>query len=110
ISIEVIDARCLFPFDKAGVCAPSLQKTNRPLVVEGDLPGCASAYIMQNILEDIKGYFLLDIPPRTLSALALRPFSGSYVDYFTKASVDYVVEAVYQIMTDVNPQQFPNYL
>lgn len=110
ISIEVIDAQCLLPFDKAGLCAQSLQKTNRLLVVDEDLPGGASAYIMKNILEDQKGYFLLDSPPRTLSAQAHRPPYGSDGDYFTKPSVDDVVEAVYQIMTDVNPQQFPNYL
>lgn len=110
VSIEVIDAQCLLPFDKAGLCVKSLEKTNRLLVVDEDLPGGASAYIMKNIIEDQGGYFLLDSQPRTLTAQAHRPPYGSDGDYFTKPSVDDVVEAVYQIMNDVNPQQFPRYL
>lgn len=110
ISIEVIDIQCLLPFDKAGLCAESLQKTNRLLVVDEDVPGGASAYILKHILEDQQGYFLLDSQPRTLCAKAHRPPYGSDGDYFTKPSVDDVVEAVYQIMHDVNPQQYPSYL
>jgi pyruvate/2-oxoglutarate/acetoin dehydrogenase E1 component/TPP-dependent pyruvate/acetoin dehydrogenase alpha subunit len=107
ISIEIVDIQCLLPFDKTHVCAQSLQKTNRLLVVDEDFPGGASAYILQKILEEQSGYFMLDSQPRTLSAKAHRPPYGSDGDYFTKPSVDDVVEAVYQIMNDVNPQRYP---
>lgn len=107
ISIEVIDVQCLQPFDRGHLCAKSLQKTNKLLVVDEDMPGGASAFILQEILENQKGYFLLDAPPRTLTAKPHRPPYGSDGDYFTKPSVDDVVEAVYEIMHDVDPQQFP---
>ena len=108
ISIEIVDIQCLLPFDKEHLCAQSLQKTNRLLVVDEDFPGGASAYILQKILEEQKGYFMLDSQPKTLSAKAHRPPYGSDGDYFTKPSTDDVVEAVYRIMNDVNPQQYPS--
>ncbi|NGM61358.1 transketolase [Sphingobacterium sp. SGG-5] len=107
VSIEVIDIQCLLPFDKEHLCAHSLRKTNRLLVVDEDLPGGASAYILQKILEEQSGYFSLDSQPRTLSAKAHRPPYGSDGDYFTKPSVDDVVEMVYEIMSDGNPQRYP---
>ncbi|WP_140936667.1 alpha-ketoacid dehydrogenase subunit alpha/beta [Sphingobacterium lumbrici] len=107
ISIEIVDIQCLQPFDRTQVCAQSLQKTNRLLVVDEDVPGGASAFILQQILEIQQGYFHLDSQPRTLTAKAHRPPYGSDGDYFTKPSVDDVVEIAYQIMTEVNPQQYP---
>jgi len=108
ISIEVIDARCLQPFDRGMLCAESLRKTNKLLVVDEDMPGGASAFILQEILENQKGYLLLDAPPRTLSAKPHRPPYGSDGDYFTKPSVDDVVETAYAIMHDVEPRRFPD--
>ncbi len=108
ISIEIIDIQCLLPFDREHLCAKSLQKTNRLLVVDEDLPGGASAYILQKILEEQQGYFALDSQPRTLSAKAHRPPYGSDGDYFTKPSADDVVEIVYEVMHDVNPQRYPS--
>jgi len=107
ISIEIVDIQCLLPFDREHLCAKSLQKTNRLLVVDEDLPGGGSAYILQKILEEQQGYFSLDSQPRTLSAKAHRPPYGSDGDYFTKPSADDVVEMVYEIMHDVNPQRYP---
>ncbi len=107
ISIEIVDIQCLQPFDRTHVCATSLQKTSRLLVVDEDVPGGASAFILQQILEEQKGYYHLDSQPLTLSAKAHRPPYGSDGDYFTKPSVDDIIESVYEIMNDVNPQQFP---
>src|SRR5690606_1211400 len=92
ISLEIIDAQCLQPFDQTQISAASLAKTNKLLVVDEDMPGGASAFILQEILENQKGYFLLDGQPRTLSAKAHRPPYGSDGDYFTKPSVDDVIE------------------
>lgn len=97
ISIEIVDAQCLQPFDRTEVCVQSLHKTNRLLVVDEDMPGGASAFILQHIVEYQKGYFYLDSQPRTLSAKAHRPPYGSDGDYFTKPSVDDVVETVYHL-------------
>lgn len=110
ISIEIIDAQCLQPFDREHLCAQSLAKTSRLLVVDEDFPGGASAYILQQILEEQKGYYHLDSKPVTLSAKAHRPPYGSDGDYFSKPSVEDIIEAVYGIMNDVNPQQFPVFL
>ncbi len=107
ITIEIIDAQCLQPFDRNHLCAQSLKKTNKLLVVDEDFPGGASAFISQQILEVQGGYFLLDAQPRTLSAKAHRSPYGSDGDYFTKPSVDDVVEIVYQMISDNNPKLFP---
>eukprot|EP01118_Nematostelium_gracile_P008966 TRINITY_DN299_c0_g1_i6.p1 TRINITY_DN299_c0_g1~~TRINITY_DN299_c0_g1_i6.p1 ORF type:complete len:808 (+),score=150.47 TRINITY_DN299_c0_g1_i6:4318-6741(+) len=108
ISVEVIDPHTLLPFDTEGLCAQSLQKTNKLLVVDEDVPGGASAYILQQIMEVQKGYYYLDSQPRTLTAKAHRPPYGSDGDYFTKPSVDDVVEAVYQMMHEYNAAKYPS--
>lgn len=108
ISVEVIDPQTLLPFDIDGLCAQSLQKTNKLLVVDEDVPGGASAYILQQIMEVQKGYYYLDSQPRTLTAKAHRPPYGSDGDYFTKPSVDDVVEAVYQMMHEYNAAKYPS--
>jgi pyruvate/2-oxoglutarate/acetoin dehydrogenase E1 component len=107
IHIEVIDPQTLYPFDTGNVCGASLRKTNKLLVVDEDLPGAGSAYILQRILEAQNGYYSLDAQPRTLSAKDHRPPYGSDGDYFSKPSLDDVVEAVYGIMSEANPGKFP---
>ncbi|MGF7080294.1 alpha-ketoacid dehydrogenase subunit alpha/beta [Mucilaginibacter sp. UYCu711] len=107
VNIEVIDPQTLYPFDIDNVCGNSLYKTNKLLVVDEDLPGAASAYILQKVLEAQKGYYALDSPPRTLSAKDHRPPYGSDGDYFTKPSVDDVIEAVYGMMHESNPGKYP---
>ncbi|MCC8423656.1 thiamine pyrophosphate-dependent enzyme [Mucilaginibacter sp. UR6-11] len=107
VNIEVVDPQTLYPFDTDNVCGSSLQKTNKLLVVDEDLPGAASAYILQKVLEAQKGYYLLDSPPRTLSAKDHRPPYGSDGDYFSKPSVDDIVETVYAMMSESNPAKYP---
>ena len=94
ISVELIDVRTLLPFDHNHLIVESLKKTSRLLVVDEDVPGGASAFILQQILEVQGGYRWLDSAPRTLSAKAHRPAYGSDGDYFSKPSVEDVVECV----------------
>lgn len=108
IFIEIIDAQTLQPFDKGKLCAESLKKTNKLLIVDEDVPGGASAFILQEILEKQNGYYLLDSQPRTLTAKAHRPPYGSDGDYFSKPSSDDVVETVYAIMHEANPEKYPS--
>ncbi|MDT3405547.1 alpha-ketoacid dehydrogenase subunit alpha/beta [Mucilaginibacter terrae] len=107
ISVEIIDPQTLYPFDLDKDCVKSLQKTNKLLVVDEDIPGGGSAYILQNVLEDQGGYSFLDSAPKTLCAKEHRPPYGSDGDYFTKPSVDDIIEAVYNIMHDSNPGKYP---
>lgn len=108
VFIEIVDPQTLQPFDKNHLCGESLSKTNKLLVVDEDVPGGASAFILQHILEEQKGYFKLDAQPRTLTAKAHRPPYGSDGDYFSKPSVDDVVEMVYSIMNEANPEKYPS--
>ena len=107
ISVEIIDPQTLQPFDKQHLCAASLEKTNKLLVVDEDVPGGGAAFIMQHILEEQNGYYHLDGQPRTLTAKAHRPPYGTDGDYFSKPSVDDVVELVYQMMHDHNESSYP---
>ncbi|MBL7982402.1 MAG: transketolase [Flavobacteriales bacterium] len=94
ISAELVDVRTLLPFDREHRIVESLKKTNRLLVVDEDVPGGASAFILQQILEEQGGYRYLDATPSTLTAKAHRPAYGSDGDYFSKPSVEDVVEKV----------------
>ena len=107
ISIEIVDPQTLLPFDEEHLCARSLSKTNKLLVVDEDVPGGASAFILQQIVEEQKGYYHLDGQPRTLTAKPHRPPYGSDGDYFSKPSADDVIEAVYAIMHESNPRKYP---
>ncbi|WP_185868642.1 alpha-ketoacid dehydrogenase subunit alpha/beta [Blattabacterium cuenoti] len=92
IDVEIIDVQSLIPFDLQKDIVKSLQKTHRLLVIDEDVPGGASAYILQNILEKQKGYYYLDCPPITITAKEHRTPYGSDGDYFSKPSVENVVE------------------
>ncbi|HEX8021755.1 alpha-ketoacid dehydrogenase subunit alpha/beta [Mucilaginibacter sp.] len=107
INIEVIDPQTLYPFDTENVCGTSLKKTSKLLVVDEDLPGAGSAYILQKILEGQNGYYALDAQPKTLTAKEHRPPYGSDGDYFSKPSVDDVIETVYAMMNEANPSKYP---
>jgi pyruvate/2-oxoglutarate/acetoin dehydrogenase E1 component/TPP-dependent pyruvate/acetoin dehydrogenase alpha subunit len=107
ISVEIIDPQTLLPFDIDHLCAQSLKKTNKLLVVDEDVPGGGAAYIMQQILEEQNGYYHLDGQPKTLTAKAHRTPYGSDGDYFSKPSTDDVIEAVYKMMHDHNASKFP---
>ncbi len=107
ISIELIDVRTLLPFDLDHVIGQSLSKTNRLLVVDEDVPGGASAYIMQKVLEEQGGYFNLDSEPKCLTAQDHRPAYASDGDYFSKPNAEDIFEAIYAIMSEADPERFP---
>ncbi|WP_430612319.1 alpha-ketoacid dehydrogenase subunit alpha/beta [Flavobacterium sp. JP2137] len=108
IEVELIDCQSLLPFDTQHHIAESLKKTNRLLVVDEDVPGGASAYILQEILETQNGYRYLDSAPQTLTAKAHRPSYGTDGDYFSKPSTEDVFEVIYAIMNEVNPTKYPS--
>lgn len=110
IEIEIIDVQSLLPFDLDQDIVKSLKKTNRILFLDEDVPGGATAFMMQKVMEEQGGYFLLDSPPATLTAKAHRPAYGTDGDYFSKPSIEDVVEKVYAIMQDAEPGEFPKYL
>lgn len=107
INVEIIDPQTLLPFDEAHLCAASLKKTNKLLVVDEDVPGGGAAYILQQVLEVQQGYYHLDAQPETLTAKAHRTPYGTDGDYFTKPSVDDVVETVYRMMHEHNKIKYP---
>jgi pyruvate/2-oxoglutarate/acetoin dehydrogenase E1 component len=108
ISCEVIDVQTLLPFDRNNFIAESLKKTNKLLVVDEDVPGGASAFILQQVLEKQNGFDHLDAAPRTLTGKAHRPAYGSDGDYFSKPQVEDVVDVVYEMMREYSPERFPN--
>ena len=108
INVEVIDVQTLVPLDINSMIVESVKKTNRLLVVDEDVPGGASAYILQNIIEDQKAFFHLDSEPQTLAAKAHRCAYGKDGDYFSKPSIEDVFEKVYNMMHEVDPLKFPN--
>ena len=107
IDAEVIDIQSLLPFDITYEIKDSVAKTNRLLIIDEDVPGGATGFILQQLL-DVQNIFpLLDSAPKTLSAQAHRPAYGSDGDYFSKPSLDDIVEKVYRIMQESNPSNFP---
>ena len=106
IDIEIIDAQSLLPFDINHDCVKSLAKTNKLLVVDEDVPGGATAYILQEILETQNGYQYIDSKPATLTAKAHRPAYGTDGDYFSKPSTEDIFEKVYEMMHEYNPEKF----
>lgn len=107
IDAEVIDVQSLLPLDLNHDMVKSVAKTNRLLVIDEDVPGGASAYILNQIVEVQGGYKHMDSKPQTLSAKDHRPPYGTDGDYFSKPSVEDVYEKVYEIMHEVNPSEFP---
>ena len=107
VSAEVIDVQTLLPFDVHHSIVNSIKKTNRVVFADEDVPGGASAYMMQQVLENQNAYQFLDSAPRTLTAKAHRPPYGSDGDYFAKPSVDDVIELVYALMSETDPARFP---
>ena len=106
ISAEVIDVQTLLPFDTQHLIADSLRKTGRVLFTDEDVPGGATAYMMQHVLDEQGAYRLLDSAPRCLSAQAHRPPYGSDGDYFSKPSAEDVFDAVYELMSEAEPARF----
>ncbi|MBA4135497.1 MAG: transketolase, partial [Flavobacterium sp.] len=108
INVEIIDAQSLLPFDVNHDCVKSIAKTNRLLVVDEDVPGGASAYLLQQIIDEQNGYQYLDSQPQTLAAKAHRPSYGTDGDYFSKPSAEDVFEKVYAIMHEAKPELYPS--
>ena len=107
IAAEVIDIQSLIPFDLSHEISESVKKTNRLVIIDEDVEGGASAFILQQILEKQKAFRYLDSDPLTISAENHRPPYGSDGDYFSKPSVDDMVEKVYALFTETNPGKFP---
>jgi pyruvate/2-oxoglutarate/acetoin dehydrogenase E1 component/TPP-dependent pyruvate/acetoin dehydrogenase alpha subunit len=98
VSVELIDVQTLLPFDVTGSIVNSLKKTNRILFFDEDVPGGATAYMMQQVIEMQKGFYYLDTPPKCLSAVANRAAYGTDGDYFCKPSAEDVFDAVMELM------------
>ncbi len=107
IDAEVIDAQTLLPFDINRDVLKSVQKTNRLLVIDEDVPGGCAAYILNEIIEKQGAYRFLDSAPQTLTAQAHRPAYGTDGDYFSKPNAEDVFEKVYAIMNETNPEDYP---
>jgi pyruvate/2-oxoglutarate/acetoin dehydrogenase E1 component len=108
ISVELIDVRTLLPFDTNNMIASSLAKTNRLLIVDEDVSGGASAFILDKIINGQKGFFHLDSQPMTLSSRDHRPAYGSDGDFFSKPNIEDIVDIAYSIMSEADPGQFPS--
>ncbi|MFN3760305.1 MAG: thiamine pyrophosphate-dependent enzyme [Algoriphagus aquaeductus] len=108
ISVEVIDVQTLLPFDTYGIIGKSIQKTNRVIFADEDVPGGATAFMLQQVMDHQDIFRHLDSEPQTLAAKAHRPAYSSDGDYFSKPSADDVVEKVYQMMHESNPKKFPS--
>lgn len=109
ISCELIDVQTLLPFDLNHKIVESIKKTNRVLFLDEDVPGGGTAFMFQQVMEIQQAYFYLDSPAKTLSAKEHRTAYASDGDYFCKPNADDVFAAVYSLMNEVNPNQFPQY-
>ncbi|MEM0996241.1 MAG: thiamine pyrophosphate-dependent enzyme [Bacteroidota bacterium] len=107
IDAELIDVQTLLPFDTEHRIVESLKKTNRVLFLDEDVPGGITSYMMQEVLENQRGYYWLDSEPRTLAAQPHRPAYGSDGDYWSKPSVEDIFEAAYDLMHEFDPVAFP---
>lgn len=107
ISCELIDVQTLLPFDTGHLIVESLKKTNKVVFIDEDVPGGATSYMMQKVLEEQDGYRYLDAKPLTISAKAHRPAYGTDGDYFSKPNAEDIFMAVYQLMHEYNPATYP---
>lgn len=107
ISVELIDVQTLLPFDIHQSIVESVKNTNRLVVLDEDVPGGASAYILQKILEEQGGYRYLDSAPVTIASKEHRPAYGSDGDYFSKPAADDVFDSIYNLMHESDPDRFP---
>ncbi|MEZ5109172.1 MAG: thiamine pyrophosphate-dependent enzyme [Bacteroidia bacterium] len=107
ISVELIDVQSLIPFDIHHIIGESVQKTNKVVFLDEDVPGGATAYMMQEVLEKQKAFDFLEAPPVTITAKEHRPAYGSDGDYFSKPNAEDIFDGVYNLMHSVSPQMFP---
>lgn len=107
IDIELIDVQTLLPFDLNQDVVKSIQKTNRLIIIDEDVPGGASAYLLQEILEKQNAYQFLDSKPITLTSKPHRAAYGTDGDYFSKPNAEDIFESIYGVMHEVNPVKYP---
>ncbi len=107
ISTELIDVQTLIPFDINQIICRSVQKTKKVLFMDEDVPGGATAYMMQKVIEEQKAFQYLEAPPKTLTAKMHRGAYGTDGEYFSKPNTETVIEAVYEIMRYSNPEKYP---
>ncbi len=107
IHVELIDVQTLLPFDLDQRILESVKKTGRVLFFDEDVPGGATAYMMQKVLEEQKAYFHLDAEPKTVTAHEHRPAYSSDGDYFSNPNAEDVFEAIYGIMNEADPVKYP---
>jgi pyruvate/2-oxoglutarate/acetoin dehydrogenase E1 component len=107
IDVEVLDVQTLLPFDIHHKILESVKKTNRILFLDEDVPGGATAYMMQEVIEKQGAFRYLDSPPTTLSSQAHRPAYGDDGDYWSKPQVEHVVQKVFDILHEADPKSFP---
>jgi len=107
ISVEIIDVQSLLPLDINHSIVESLKKTNRVVFADEDVPGGASAFMMQKVLEEQNGYRYLDSKPITITGKEHRPAYASDGDYFSKPNPEEVFDKIYELMAEANPDKFP---
>ena len=107
VSVELIDVQTLIPFDIHASIVESVKKTNRLVVLDEDVPGGASAYILQKVMEEQGAYRFLDAKPTTIASKEHRPAYGSDGDYFSKPNPDDVFDIIYKLMNESDPARFP---
>ncbi|NBC82059.1 MAG: transketolase [Bacteroidetes bacterium] len=109
ISVELIDVQTLLPFDIPEIIVSSIQKTKKALFFDEDMPGGASSYMMQKVVEEQQAYKYLHVPPRTLAAKPHRPAYGTDGDYFSKPGTEDLFDIVYEMMNGFNPNKYPTF-
>lgn len=107
ISAEVIDVQTLLPFDRKHSIVESLKKTNKVVFIDEDVPGGASAFMMEKVLVEQGGFQFLDAQPKTLTGKEHRPAYGSDGDYFSKPSLEDIFDAAYEVMHEYDPEKYP---
>jgi len=107
ISVEIVDVQSLLPFDLGHKIVESLKKTNRVLFLDEDVPGGASAFMMQQVLEVQNGWRWLDSAPRTLTSQPHRPAYASDGDYYSKPNVEQIIEVVNGMLFESDPKSYP---
>lgn len=110
VDCEVIDVQTLLPFDVRGVIAESVERTSRVAFIDEDVPGGATAYMLQQVLERDHAYDFLDSEPRTISGKPHRPAYGSDGDYWSKPNRESIFESVYDLMHEANPRRYKKIL
>lgn len=107
IYVELIDVQTLLPFDLPNIALESIKKTNRVVFFDEDVPGGATAFMMQKVLEERSGYQYLDSAPKTITAQEHRPAFSTDGDYFSNPNAEDVFDGIYQLMHEANPKRYP---